>query len=70
MANLTEEDIESLASRPGVRRIAVENFLGTLDGLTLYEATGNLKLDAKLYKWNVATVNAIQDGIDINFDRG
>lgn len=68
MAKLTHEQIEQLATREGVKRIAVENFLTSLDGLTLYEAMGNLKLDARSYKWDARTVKAIRDGININFN--
>jgi hypothetical protein len=64
MRNLTDAEIEQLAARQGVRRIAVENFLGTLD--TSVGPSGNkrnLWADAQSYKWNAATVAAIQSGI-------
>ena len=60
---LSSEVISKLASRAGVKRIAVENFLGSLGDLTKSEAFGNLNLDARSYKWNAATVKAISDGI-------
>lgn len=63
---LTDEQIEELANREGVRKIAVENFLTSLGGLTKGEALANLKMDAKLYKWNSATQKAIRDGIKLD----
>lgn len=63
MRRLTSTEIEKLASRKDVRRIAVENFLGTMGGLTEWEARANLGLDARLYKWNTATRRAIEMGI-------
>jgi hypothetical protein len=57
--------IESLASLPGVKRIAVENFLGSLSpDESLSDALKNLCLDARSYKWNAATVKAITQGIE------
>ena len=63
---ITREQIETLASRNGVRRIAVENFLGTLglEGSAL-AAKLNLRQDARDYKWNAATQSAIARGIDL-----
>lgn len=60
---LPQARIEELASREGVKRIAVENFLGTLGGLTRDEALANLEQDTKDYRWNAATGRAIQQGI-------
>ena len=68
MQPLTNEQIEKLASKSGVKRVAVENFLGTLD-----ERAGrngsmwNLRNDSLSYKWNAATVEAILDGIKLAF---
>ena len=62
MRDLTQNEIEGLASRPGVRRIAVENFLGTM-GESRRDAEGNLSLDGRSYQWNAATMQAIRDGI-------
>jgi len=64
MRKLTLKEIEKLSNRKGVRKIAVENFLFSMgeDGRT---ALSNLYLDASLYKWNSATINAIQKGIRI-----
>jgi len=55
--------IAALSSREGADRTTVENFLGTLDGLTQAEALANLELDAVSYGWNTATGRAIQQGI-------
>lgn len=60
---LAPERIEELASGPKVKRIAVENFLSTLGGMTIQEAKGNLELDARSYRWNVETYGAIWTGI-------
>jgi predicted nuclease of restriction endonuclease-like (RecB) superfamily len=44
---------------------AIQNFLGTLPSHTsLVDDYRNLKIDARLYGWNVATIEAIADGID------
>ena len=64
---LTPERIEKLANRKNVKKIAVENFLSSLGGSNLFDALSNLKMDSKMYKWNAATVNAIQTGIMENF---
>lgn len=66
MRELTREEIEKLAGRKGVRRIAVENFLCTnTNNLNRDYARANLFMDAGLYKWNYATINAILKGIDL-----
>lgn len=64
---LTLQQIEKLASRKGVKRIAVENFLMSLESLDALEAYGNLDQDTRCYKWNTATRNAIGDGIKLHF---
>lgn len=64
MRKLLDEEIEKLASRTGVKRIAAENFLSSM-GLDYFDACGNLALDAKLYKWNAQTKKAISDGIEL-----
>ena len=68
MRDLTDVEIEKFASRAGVKRIAVVNFLGTLDeragaGGNLYNATN----DAISYRWNTATRAAIREGINLAF---
>jgi len=64
MRTLTDAEIAGLASRPGVRRIAVENFLGTLDeGIGYRGNAANARADARAYGWDEATLQAILDGI-------
>lgn len=66
---ITSEQIIQLASGKGVRRIAVENFLGTIEtNPNERAATQNLYADAASYRWNCATQNAIRRGIKIHFD--
>ena len=62
MRKITAQEIEEYASRPEARRIAVENFLGTM-GTDREVALGNLVLDARLYRWNRQTKRAISEGI-------
>lgn len=67
MRKLTIPEIEKLASRKGVRRIAVENFLMSVTANpNAYIARLNLNYDARLYKWNSATVRAIRSGIKLS----
>lgn len=61
---LTSEEIGKLASRAGVRKIAVENFLMSM-GDDASAARANLGQDARDYKWNSATQKAIRDGISL-----
>lgn len=62
---LTPERIKELATRKNVKQIAVENFLSTLyPGDERSNTIDNLYMDAKMYKWNAATVKAIQIGVD------
>lgn len=63
MRDLTTTEIAKLAGRAGVRRIAVENFLGSLSTETPTQALGNLRADARDYGWNQATQSAIMAGI-------
>lgn len=60
---LSHERIQELASQPGVKRIAVENFLSTLGSMTYQEAKMNLEMDARSYRWNDETVSAIWQGL-------
>ena len=64
MRRLTSEEIEKFASRKGVKKIAVENFLATM-GSNPMEAHMNMGADAKSYGWNAATQNAIRAGIEL-----
>lgn len=64
MRKLTMEEVEEFASRPGVKRIAVVNFLSTVhNNDDIVVALKNLVLDAGLYSWNRKTVSVIADGI-------
>ncbi len=63
MRKLSNVEIEKLASRKGAKRIAIENFLSSLEGLNEFEAFGNLYSDAKSYHWNRKTVDQISAGI-------
>lgn len=65
LRSLTEKEITALAARPGVRKVAVENFLFSLDGLDYFSAACNLVQDARDYGWNAATQTAILMGIDL-----
>ena len=62
---LTLEQIEKYASRKGVKRIAVVNFLSTIDTErdTPIGCMMNCHMDEALYNWNRATVMAIEAGI-------
>lgn len=63
---LTLEEIEKLASRANVSKIAVENYLMSLTGNESADRY-NVTADARSYKWNAATVKAIQDGIRLAY---
>ena len=64
LRKLTVAEVAPLAARKGVKKIAVENFLLTVDANPdAYCATQNLYMDAGMYKWNTATQNAIKAGI-------
>ena len=65
MRTLTLKEILRFAGRPGVKRMAVENFLGSLADMSSPLAMANLSLDARWYGWNKATVWAIRDGITL-----
>ena len=61
---LTNDKIIELAKKPGVKQIAVENFLITVDhNIDKMSAELNLEMDAKSYGWNQATISAIKEGI-------
>lgn len=62
---LTEAQISKLAAMPNVRKVAVENFLFSLDGLDYFSAACNLVQDARDYGWNAATQTAILMGLDL-----
>lgn len=64
---LTSAEIEKLASRKGVKRIAVENFLGSMHygDATPRDVYHNIQADAKSYGWNAATRKAIEAGLKL-----
>ena len=62
MRKLDIQEIEKLASEKNVRRIAAENFLMSMGGDNV-AAILNLRLDAKMYKWNKETIRSIEKGI-------
>lgn len=65
---LTPKEILTLAAGAGVKRIAVENFLSSLDNaLPMQGHLMNLEMDAASYKWNYATQSAIRAGIIIAY---
>lgn len=64
MRQLTIPEINKLASRKNVRKIAVENFLMTMGDEEDY-AFQNLNFDRGLYLWNYKTFMAIKDGITL-----
>jgi hypothetical protein len=49
---------KALAKFPKAKKIAVENFTMGYDTMSM-EASLNLEMDARMYKWNTHTVNAI-----------
>lgn len=63
---LSIQQIEAFASRPGTKRIAVENFLDTLSGDQATDLA-NLVMDRRLYGWNEKTVQAIHAGITLAY---
>jgi len=67
MRKLTKEEIQKFVSMPNVKKIAVENFLMTLNlNGSFMDACMNLSQDAHLYKWNKETINAIGKGIKLS----
>jgi hypothetical protein len=64
LRKLSDEEIESFTSRPHVKKRMVELFL---IGILRYESASNarrqLEKSALLCRWNVETIDAIEDGI-------
>ena len=60
---------EALRLYPNAKRIAVENFVETLIGTCRSDEEANLLMDAKLYKWNLDTIEAIAFGIATYYNR-
>ena len=67
MRALTKSEIKTLASRPDVRRIAVENVLSQLSAtMNEFEWHMNFERDCQLYpNWKGATIKAMRDGIKL-----
>jgi len=64
MRSLSLNEIVILASRNGVNRRDVEDFLDTVGQAGTEEgALLNLYYDARLYDWDISTVQAIEAGI-------
>lgn len=64
MKKLTIEEIRQFAERPNVKKTDAENFLMRMDiGSGIPIILENLCADAKSYKWNNETVEAILNGI-------
>lgn len=60
---------EALRLYPNARKRAVENFVETLIGTCRSDEEANLLMDAKLYKWNLDTIEAIAFGIATYYNR-
>jgi len=69
MRKLSSEEIAkititNLSVYSNVRKVAVENFLGTVhNNKHAYYASMNLEKDAKLYHWDEYTIHTIREGI-------
>jgi hypothetical protein len=59
---LSEKEIEIFANRPDCKRLEVQMFLLSM-GRDSKRALYSLALDATRYDWNMATIEAIRDGI-------
>jgi hypothetical protein len=55
------------SGRTAPDRVAVDNFLASLGGLTAQAAFANSRQDARAYGWNAATVDAVARGISEHF---
>lgn len=64
MRKLTNDEIQELSNTKNVIKIAVENFLTSM-GTDVVEAMGNLSIDARQYRWNKETINAILEGMGL-----
>lgn len=63
--NLTQsvEDIKQFSERPNVNKVATEKFLMNISEGNVPATIERLVADAKRYKWNNETIEAILDGI-------
>lgn len=50
-------------------RVAVENFLASLAGMSITDAFANARADGKSYGWGAPTQNAVAEGISRHFAR-
>lgn len=48
-------------------RMAIENFMATLGGLSLDEALANVELDARAYGWDRSTVRELAHSVRMHF---
>jgi hypothetical protein len=64
MRKLSNDEIERFASKAGVKRIAVENFLMSM-GENENDTRASFINDAASYGWNTATREAIIAGINL-----
>ena len=67
LTSYTYNEVQKYLTAPKVRKVAVENFLTSIGGLTRQEALLNLEMDARLYNWNTPTKTAIIRGINDRF---
>ena len=66
MDELVKAIIQKVLERyPKAKRIAVENFLFSSVGYEYDTQIKNLYLDARLYRWNKDTINAIRTGLNV-----
>jgi hypothetical protein len=59
-----------LQKYPKAKQRPVQNFLLTSIGYKYTDQLMNLEYDARLYKWNPATVNAIHEGLHLMLKEG
>ncbi len=65
------EYVEKVSNKKGVKKIAVENFLMSLDKDYSYQDTkANLYNDSQSYKWNYKTIETIGKGINLFYYSG
>ena len=64
MRKLTDQEIQQLASRPGVDRATVEGYLATVGDHGYTEECRRLEWEAGRQRWDPATVAAMRSGVD------
>lgn len=50
-----------------IDKVAVRNFLASLDGMSITDAFANARADGKSYGWNYETQTAVARGISKHF---